>query len=1061
MSSKRRIESSRANGAKSHGPVTDAGRLKSSRNNLRHGLLAGIVVLENEKPEAFTDLVDAFTREIGPQTEAQRALVETMAVARWRQMRLWAVERATLQSELEKHDPESRDAAPSLSLAFRALADQSRTLDLLNRYESRFECQFTRSLNLLMKLARPDNPLTQFCHTNPVPQPDTPSGPPPETETNIRWGSSGAGLLAGASAEGADQSPVEPAPTEATPPIANSHAPDSRPLTPDPHPKPILRVIMKSLAALSLFALACLVYSADAQTRDYPVKPVPFTAVHVNDGFWAPRIETNRTITIPYAFKKDEETGRIDNFIRAGKALRGEPFENHKYPPYPFDDTDVYKVLEGAAYTLSVHPDAKLEDYCDNLIKIIGQAQEPDGYLYTARTIDPLHPHPWSGNQRWILEGVNSHELYDLGHLYEAAVAYYQATGKRSLLDIALRTANLLDQTFGPGKREIWPGHQIVEMGLAKLYRVTGEQKYLTLAKFMLDSRGPQSKEEGAGNAYVEANKRVVDQTDAPAGGHAVRAMYMYSGMADVAALTGDEAYVTALDRIWDNVATRKLHITGGVGARAAGESFGADYELPNMSAYNETCAAVGNDYWNHRLFLLHADAKYIDVMERTLYNGLISGVSLEGTTFFYQNPLEATGNAGKDQRSPWFGVACCPGNITRFMASVPGYVYAQRESTLWVNLFVGSDATIKMDNGRTVKIAQQTRYPWDGGVKMTVTPDALNKNAAGELTINVRIPGWARNQPVPTDLYKYSSENTAQPSIKVNGKAVPVRIEKGYAAIWRTWKAGDTIELNLPMPIRRVVANSNVAADRGRVAIQRGPIMYTAEWVDNPDGKVRNLMLPDSQPLEAEYKGDLLRGVEVVKGKAVALSRDAQGNLVRKPEDITLIPYYAWANRGRGQMMVWLPDTEASAHPLNPPNATTNAKITTDGRKNPDPVKDEDEPASSADGSSYFDWWTGDLSFRKGWMEYAFDKPSAVSECDLYWFDDTGRGGVRVPATWRVLYKDGSEWKPVEATSPYGAERNQYNKVTFKPVTTTGLRLEVTMQPRFSAGVQRWRVVR
>ena len=1059
MSSKRRIESSRANGAKSRGPVTSAGRLKSSRNNLRHGLLAGIVVLQNEKPEAFTDLLDALTREITPQTEAQRGLVETMAVARWRLMRLWAIERATLQSEIEKHDPESHDAAPGLSLAFRALADQSRTLDLLNRYESRFDRQYVRSLNLLMKLARPDNPLTQFRHTNPVPQSDTPSPPPkpkppsagapvaqaswpaqaPKAQINLRWNRPQPRRLL--------RSPT------VTPP---RRAPSSP--TPTPNPRPPSEAYTKSHheIACSPVAIRSRVPGlfADAQTRDYPVKPVPFTAVHVNDGFWAPRIETNRTITIPYAFKKDEETGRIDNFIRAGKALRGEPFENHKYPPYPFDDTDVYKVLEGAAYTLSVHPDAKLEDYCDNLIKIVGQAQEPDGYLYTARTIDPLHPHPWSGNERWVLEGVNSHELYDLGHLYEAAVAYYQATGKRSLLDIALRTANLLDQTFGPGKREIWPGHQIVEMGLAKLYRVTGDRKYLTLAKFMLDSRGPQSKEEGAGNAYVEANKRVVDQTDAPAGGHAVRAMYMYSGMADVAALTGDQAYVTALDRIWDNVATRKLHITGGVGARAAGESFGADYELPNMSAYNETCAAVGNDYWNHRLFLLHADAKYIDVMERTLYNGLISGVSLEGTTFFYQNPLEATGNAGKDQRSPWFGVACCPGNITRFMASVPGYVYAQRESTLWVNLFVGSDATIKMDNGRTVKIAQQTRYPWDGAVKMTVTPDQT-----GELTINVRIPGWARNQPVPTDLYKYTSENTAQPSIKVNGKAVPVRIERGYAAIWRTWKAGDTIELNLPMPIRRVVANTNVAADRGRVAIQRGPIMYTAEWVDNPDGKVRNLMLPDSQPLEAEYKGDLLRGVEVVKGKAVALSRDAQGNLLRKPEDITLIPYYAWANRGRGQMMVWLPDTEASAHPLNPPNATTNAKVTTDGRKNPDPIKDDDEPASSADGASYFDWWTGDLSFRKGWMEYAFDKPSAVSECDLYWFDDTGHGGVRVPASWRVLYKDGNVWKPVEATSPYSAERNQYNKVTFKPVTTTGLRLELTMQPRFSAGVQRWRL--
>jgi DUF1680 family protein len=479
-------------------------------------------------------------------------------------------------------------------------------------------------------------------------------------------------------------------------------------------------------------------------TRDYPVRPVPFTSVHVTDRFWAPKIETNRTVTIPFAFGKDEETGRVDNFIRAAKALRGEPFENHKYPPYPFDDTDVYKVIEGASYTLSVHPDKQLEAYVDELIAKIGAAQEPDGYLYTARTIDPKNPHPWSGPERWDLEGVNSHELYDLGHLYEAAVAYYDATGKRSLLDIAMRTADLLDKTFGPGKREIWPGHQIVEMGLAKLYRASNDPRYLNLAKFMLDSRGPQSSERGAGNRYVEAHEKVTAQTEAVSGGHAVRAMYMYSGMADVAALTGDEAYVNALDKIWENVAYKKLHVTGGVGARAAGEAFGDNYELPNMSAYNETCAAVGNDYWNHRMFLLHADAKYIDVMERTLYNGLISGVSLDGRTFFYQNPLEATGNAGKDQRSPWFGVACCPGNITRFMASVPGYVYGQKGDAIWVNLYMASNAEIKLDNGRSLKLAQDTRYPWDGAVKIAVTPD--QGTAA---TVNVRIPGWAHDEPV------------------------------------------------------------------------------------------------------------------------------------------------------------------------------------------------------------------------------------------------------------------------------------------------------------------------
>jgi hypothetical protein len=808
---------------------------------------------------------------------------------------------------------------------------------------------------------------------------------------------------------------------------------------------------MKAITALGALFL-CLALSA--QQRDYPVKPVPFTDVHIHDGFWAPRIEINRTVTIPFAFGKDEETGRLDNFIRAAEALRGQPFENKKYPPYPFDDTDVYKVIEGASYTLSVHPDPKLEGHVDGLIEKIAAAQEKDGYLYTARTINPLVPHPWSGKERWVLEGVNSHELYDLGHLYEAAAAHYAATGKRSLLAIALRSANLLCDTFGPGKREIWPGHQIVEMGLAKLYRLTGDERYLTLAKFMLDVRGPQSQEEGAGNPYVQAQMKPVDQTEAVAGGHAVRAVYMYSGMADVGALTGDMAYVNAIDKIWENVAGKKLHITGGIGARAAGESFGADYELPNMSAYNETCAAVGNDFWNQRLFLLHADAKYVDVMERTLYNGLISGVSLDGKTFFYQNPLEATGSAGKDQRSPWFGVACCPGNITRFMASVPGYVYAERNDAIWVNLYAANNADIKLDNGHRVEMTQETRYPWDGAVKMTVSPDQ-----ASALTIHVRIPGWARNEPVPSDLYRDTDRNTDPVVLKVNGKPVPVKLDKGYVDLARTWKKGDTIELNLPMPVRRVLANDHVAADRGRVAIERGPIVYAAEWVDNPNGKVRNLLLPDNAKLTAEYRASLLNGVEVVTGKAVALSHDAQGKVVKHEQDLTMIPYYAWANRGRGQMAVWLPDSEGAAHPLAYPSAVTDAKVTASGRPqhNVNAIKDGEIPAASNDSASYFDWWPA--QGNKENVDYTFTTPVQVSECGLYWFDDTGQGGVRVPASWRLLYKDGDEWKPVETRDQFAVAKDKFNSVKFTPVTTTALRVELQAQAKFSVGMQKWTV--
>lgn len=786
---------------------------------------------------------------------------------------------------------------------------------------------------------------------------------------------------------------------------------------------------------------------ANPPARDYPVKPVPFTAVHFNDVFWAPRIEVNRTVSIPFAFQKSEETGRVNNFVQAAAVLRGTPPAERKIPPYPFDDTDLYKVIEGAAYALTVKPDPQLEAYVDSLIEKIAAAQEPDGYLYPARTIDPAHPHKWSGQNRWELERDDSHELYNFGHLAEAAVAHYQATGKRSLLDITLKWAELLDRTFGPGKQAIWPGHQITEMALAKLYRATGDARYINLAKFMLDVRGPDGSK-GAGRTYNQSHKKVIEQDEAV--GHAVRATYMYSGMADVAALTGDSSYVTAIDRIWENVAGRKLYITGGIGATGSGEAFGKNFELPNMTAYNETCAAIGNDYWNHRLFLLHADAKYIDVIERTLYNGLISGVSLDGKSFFYPNPLES---AGQHQRSPWFGVACCPGNITRFLASVPGYVYAQQGNNLYLNLFVGSNADIKLDNGRAVNLVQETRYPWDGAIKLRVNPAK-----SGAFTLKLRIPGWARNEAVPGELYRFMDRVAEPVVVKLNGKALPLQLERGYLALNRTWKKGDVVDVLLPMPVRRVVANELVNADRGRVALQRGPLVYCAEWPDNPGGHVRNLLLPDSAKLSAEFKPELLNGVTVIKGQALGLSLDAQGKVLKQEQAFTAIPYYAWANRGRGEMLVWLPNQEEFARPQPFPTIATTSTVTASrSRMQPRAINDGEEPTASNQPGSYFDWWPNKGTTE--WVEYAFAQATNVSQVELYWFDDTGRGEVRVPQTWRVLYKDGVDWKPVEALKPYGIAKDQYNRVSFKPVTTTGLRLEVTAQPKWAAGLQEWKV--
>jgi DUF1680 family protein len=632
------------------------------------------------------------------------------------------------------------------------------------------------------------------------------------------------------------------------------------------------------------------------EREDYPIKAVPVKDVRFDDLFWAARMETNRTVSIPAVFRRCEETGRIDNFAKAAGLMKGQYRGS-----YPFDDSDLYKAIEAASYSLMLRPDKELEAYVDGVIAKIAAAQEKDGYLYTWRALKPEGYDDWSGKTRWSLLG-RSHELYVAGHLIEAAVAHHQATGKRTLLDVAVRFADLIDKDFGPDKKHDTPGHPNLEMALAKLYRVTGEERYLKLARFFLDERGRPHDRVSYGE-YAQEHKPVVEQDKAV--GHAVRAVYLYSGMADVGVLTGNVGYLEAIDRIWENVVSKKLYLTGGIGAignpgNNAGEAFGANYELPNLTAYCETCAAIGNVFWNYRLFLLHADAKYVDVLERTLYNGLISGVSLKGDTFFYANPLESDGKSpfyeGTLTRKPWFECACCPGNITRFIASIPGYAYAHRDNALYVNLFGGSEAKIDME-ARTVRIRQETLYPWDGAVKITIDPDKSE-----EFDVYVRIPCWAQGHPIPSDLYEYLNESADEMALRVNGEPVPLNLEAGFARIHSTWKQGDVIELDLPMPIRRIVANENVAEDRGKVALERGPIVYCAEWTDN-GGHVLNLILPDTAPLKAEYRKDMLNGVVVVGGRALALS--SNGKSVQ--HDFVAIPYYAWSNRGEGQMAVWL----------------------------------------------------------------------------------------------------------------------------------------------------------
>jgi len=644
-----------------------------------------------------------------------------------------------------------------------------------------------------------------------------------------------------------------------------------------------------------------------AQAKDYPVRPVPFTDVKIADAFWAPRLETNRAVSVPYALRMNEETGRVDNFRKAARLMTG-PYKGKRY-----NDSDVYKAMEGAAYTLMLHPDPALRQRLDHLVAIIGRAQEPDGYLYTTRTIDPAHPAPGAGPERWSNLRV-SHELYNVGHMYEAAVAHYQATGERSFLAIAVKNADFLVRTFGPGRRRGFSGHQEIEIGLAKLFRVTGNRAYLDLAKFFLDERGHYfgGEKHAPGDPfamydsdeYLQNHKPVLEQDEAV--GHAVRAMYMYSGMADVAALGGYPDYVKAIDRLWENVVGRKMYLTGGVGSQGGTEGFGANDELPN-AAYAETCAAIGNALWNERLFLLHGESKYIDVMERIIYNGLLAGVSLGGDRFFYQNPLES---AGGYVRSPWFEVACCPPNVTRFLPSLPGYVYAVKEATVFVNLFIGGAARVGV-GGRTVALSQDTRYPWDGAVKISVNPAA----GPAEFEIAVRIPGWARNEAAPGGLYAFADRPGEAPSLKVNGRPIAVDPGAGYARIRRTWRSGDVIELFLPMPVRRVTANNRVAAAAGMVALQRGPVVFCAESADN-GGDVLEMVVPDAAGLRASFRPDLLGGVQVIEGRADVYVKDKAGKTGLRTLDFRAVPYFAWANRGGGAMTVWLPRTPEAVRP-------------------------------------------------------------------------------------------------------------------------------------------------
>ena len=602
------------------------------------------------------------------------------------------------------------------------------------------------------------------------------------------------------------------------------------------------------------------------------------------DDFWAPKIKTCREVTLPYCFETCEKTGRISNFSKAAGLMEG------KFEGIWFNDSDVYKVLEGAAYVLATTDDPKLDKLTDEVIAKIAAAQQPDGYLYCFFTIA-------NADQRFkhICPGAR-HELYCMGHMIEAGAVHFEMTGKRNLLEVACKLADHVDSVFGPNKRHEVPEHQALELALIKLYRVTHQKRYLDLARFFIDQRGNAAGHKLYG-AYSQDHEPVRRQSEIA--GHSVRAMYHCTGMADLYLETGDEELLAACRRLWRSTTHRKMYVTGGVGATRHGEAFGADYELPNETAYAETCAAIGLIFFAHRMLQIEPDAEYADVLERVLYNGFLSGLSLSGDKFFYQNRLATRGDY---RRQPWYGCACCPSNVVRVFPKIGRYVYSQDHESIYVNLYAGGSKTVKMKE-TVVGLTQQTRYPWDGNVKLTVDPDRERS-----FDLCLRIPGWCKDLQTPGGLYRFADPGRQQrtPILEVNGEPIDTgKLDRGYVRIRRAWKPGDVVELSLPMPIRRVYAHPNVKADAGRVAFERGPIVYCVEAVDH-GGRVRHLVVSPQAKLTAEHRPDLLGGVTVITGKAAA--RRA-GSDELEPVDLLAIPYYAWDNRAGGEMAVWLPE--------------------------------------------------------------------------------------------------------------------------------------------------------
>ncbi len=791
------------------------------------------------------------------------------------------------------------------------------------------------------------------------------------------------------------------------------------------------------LIVITLFFIGCKTSEENTLNENQSqLIPIPFNEVSLEDNFWKPRLKTQAETLVPFALDKTIKAQRA--LEQAGNFLAG--IEDDLPKAHRYQSSDLYKVMEGAALILMENPDSKLENRMDGIIDIIAAAQKEDGYLYVAHITGASKNHDhWGGGgmgDKPYSFVFHSHELYNMGHMYEGAIAYYQATGKDKWLKVAEKNAQHINKVFFEGDPNYndgkpvnqAPGHQELELALTKLHRLTGKALYLDMAKKFLDIRGKTFVPDGKGvlsASYAQQHKPVAEQRKAV--GHAVRATYLYSGMSDVGALTGSDDYNEALESIWHDLVDTKMSITGGLGAVHGIEGFGPEYVLPNKEAYNETCAAVGSVFFNYRMFLLHKDARFMDVAEISLFNNSLAGVNMEGNKFFYVNPLEADGitpfNHGKAGRSPWFGTACCPSNIARLIPQVSGMMYSHTDEEIYTTFYASNSTTIPLKKG-DVYITQKSNYPFDENISLTVS---VKKEQ--EFVLKLRIPTWAREQFVPGKLYSYIGNVDKKWNVKVNGETITTVLEKGFANIKRTWKSGDKVELLLPMPVRYNKSIDLVEANRGRIAITKGPLLYCAEGNDN-GGAVQRFFLKNivsSSKMQTEIIS------EGVLKNVVSVSIPGESKSINgiKNENITLIPYYAWNNRGNASMNVWFP-TKSEMIQFTDGNELKGGKykgvkassIAQHG--NLGAIADGRRPISSND--TTIPVWISDNVENNQWIEIGLDSGKSIRSINIYWYDNNK--SVKVPLSWSVEYLKNGKWEKfkVYVTDSYATQKDQYN---------------------------------